>query len=427
MMFDSPAAASRHRAFISPSMSAPTFPTFSTSSSSRSPSPNPTPNPNPNPNPSSSSSSSFSHNGRIATALLPSAAFLLSLGGSPVLLTLSLGLTLSYSSTSSASPLRPLYLPLGHPHLLPVRLLLLLLPPPPLPLPPPLRVCDFLDRRLDLPPVPFPPDREPRRRPVPRAPPLRLPIATPPFLAFAAVSGLGIDNAAYHLAALCCAYYWLFSLPRHSSFKSNLDDGHILSPLECCVQSLFLLFAPVLFRVGSHHAILFSSAASVCDLLLLFFIPFLFQLYASTRGAMWWVTRDEYQIHRIRVWNGAVALVVVVVCLEIRVVFHSFARYLQVPPPLNYLLVTVAMLGGASAVGPMRSAWCRMRWVRLHSRRRSFWSVAQGGRYRIPDTVHTRSFDLWLLSSSIFNKEKLVIIFCLRHSSKLDGAMVCCA
>lgn len=46
--------------------------------------------------------------------------------------------------------------------------------------------------------------------------------------------------------------------------------------------------------------------------------------------------------------NGAIALVVVVICLEIRVVFHSFGRYIQVPPPLNYLLVTVTMLGGAA-------------------------------------------------------------------------------
>lgn len=49
--------------------------------------------------------------------------------------------------------------------------------------------------------------------------------------------------------------------------------------------------------------------------------------------------------------NGAVALVVVVICLEIRVVFHSFGRYIQVPPPLSYLLVTVTMLGGAAAAG----------------------------------------------------------------------------
>ncbi|KAK4402558.1 hypothetical protein Sango_0996500 [Sesamum angolense] len=96
---------------------------------------------------------------------------------------------------------------------------------------------------------------------------------------------------------------------------------------------------------------IFSSGAAVCDLFLLFFIPFLFQLYASTRGALWWVTKNEHQLRSIRFVNGAVALVVVVVCLEVRVVFHSFGRYIHVPPPLNYLLVTITMLGGAVAAG----------------------------------------------------------------------------
>jgi hypothetical protein len=50
---------------------------------------------------------------------------------------------------------------------------------------------------------------------------------------------------------------------------------------------------------------------------------------------------------QIRMANGLVALVVVVLCLEVRVVFHSFERYIHAPPPLNYLLVTVTMLGGA--------------------------------------------------------------------------------
>ncbi|PRQ49888.1 putative lysosomal Pro-Xaa carboxypeptidase [Rosa chinensis] len=49
--------------------------------------------------------------------------------------------------------------------------------------------------------------------------------------------------------------------------------------------------------------------------------------------------------------NGVVALVVVVICLESRVVFHSFGRYIQVPPPLNYLSVTTTMLGGAAGAG----------------------------------------------------------------------------
>jgi hypothetical protein len=50
---------------------------------------------------------------------------------------------------------------------------------------------------------------------------------------------------------------------------------------------------------------------------------------------------------QIRMTNGLVALVVVVLCLEVRVVFHAFGRYIHAPPPLNYLLVTVTMLGGA--------------------------------------------------------------------------------
>lgn len=49
--------------------------------------------------------------------------------------------------------------------------------------------------------------------------------------------------------------------------------------------------------------------------------------------------------------NGAISLVVVVICLEIRVVFHSFGKYIQVPPPFNYLLVTTTMLGGAAGAG----------------------------------------------------------------------------
>ncbi|PRQ25018.1 hypothetical protein RchiOBHm_Chr6g0278911 [Rosa chinensis] len=65
-------------------------------------------------------------------------------------------------------------------------------------------------------------------------------------------------------------------------------------------------------------------------------------------STLWWVTKNPNQLRGIQVMNGAVALVVVVICLEIRVVFHSFGRYIQVPLLLNYLLVTTTMLGGAA-------------------------------------------------------------------------------
>lgn len=188
-----------------------------------------------------------------------------------------------------------------------------------------------------------------------------VPFAASALFAWATISAVGMNNASYYLMAFNCVFYWVFSIPRISSFKTKQEVGYhggevpddilILGPLESCFHTLNLLFFPLVFHIASHYSVMFLSAASVSDLFLLFFIPFLFLLYASTRGALWWVTKNAHQLQSIRVVNGAIALVVVVICLEIRVVFHSFGRYIQVPPPLNYLLVTTTMLGGASAAG----------------------------------------------------------------------------
>lgn len=207
-----------------------------------------------------------------------------------------------------------------------------------------------------------------------------IPFAASSLFTWATISALGMNNASYYLMVFNCVFYWLYSIPRLSSFKSKHeakyhggeipDDNLILGPLESCFHTLNLLFFPLLFHIASHYSVIFSSAASIADLFLLFFIPFLFQLYASTRGALWWVTKNPNQLHSIRVVNGAVALVVVVICLEVRVVFHSFGRYIQVPPPLNYLLVTVTMLGGASgaaayAVGMISDAFSSVAFTTL--------------------------------------------------------------
>ncbi|XP_027350862.1 uncharacterized protein LOC113861943 isoform X1 [Abrus precatorius] len=188
-----------------------------------------------------------------------------------------------------------------------------------------------------------------------------IPISAPSIFAWASITAVGINNSAYYFLAFNCFFYWLFSLPRVSSFKGKHEsrfhggevphDSFILGPLESCIHTLHLLFLPLLFHLASHYSLVLSSPASFCDLLLLFFVPFLFQLYASTRGALWWLTNNSNQLHSIRVVNGAVALVFLVVALEIRVVFHSFGRYIQVPPPLNYVLVSITMLGGAAGGG----------------------------------------------------------------------------
>lgn len=369
MLFDESSLSrhAHHRAYISSSMSAPSFPTFSGGVGGENPSPIRL-------SPSSSTSSSsvsrlhttppFAYNARVALALVPATAFLLDLGGAPVSVVLTVGLLVAYildslrlksaaffavwfsliaaqlaffvsasssiasSSSVSSFPLTALALLLcaeitfliGLWASLQFRWIQIESP----------SVVGTLERLLFA----------------------CIPVSVPPIFTWAVVSALGMVNAAYYFMAFTCVSYWLFSLPRASS-RSKHDpstDSPILGPLESCLHTLFLLFAPLLFRIASHHSTIFSFS-SFCDLLLLFFIPFLFQLYASTRGALWWVSKNELQIRSIRVMNGAVALVVVVICLEVRVVFHSFSRYVHAPPPLNYLLVTVTMLGGALSVG----------------------------------------------------------------------------
>ncbi|KAM0987870.1 hypothetical protein ACFX13_012123 [Malus domestica] len=312
------------------------------------------------------SPSSFAHNARIAVALVPCAAFLLDLGGTPVIATLTLGLMVSYIvdalnlksgafvgvwltlvfsqiafffsssllSTFTSFPLAALaaFLCAETNFLIGVWVSL-----------------QFKWIQIENPSIVLALERLLFAC---------LPFAGSSLFTWATISAVGMTNASYYLMSFSCLFYYLYCIPRISSFKTKQDskyhggevpdDNLILTPLEGCIHTLYLLFFPLLFHIASHYNVIFASPAAVSDLFLLFFIPFLFQLYASTRGALWWVTKNPNQLRGIQVMNGAVALVVVVICLEIRVVFHSFGRYIQVPPPLNYLLVTTAMLGGAS-------------------------------------------------------------------------------
>ncbi|KAL5733837.1 hypothetical protein ACOSP7_031698 [Xanthoceras sorbifolium] len=315
------------------------------------------------------SPSSFAHNARIAIALAPSAAFLLDLGGAPVLATLTLGLMISYiidSLNFKSGAFFGVWMSLIASQIafffssslfatfnsVPLGLLAAFLCAQTNFLIGTWASLQFKWIQLENPSIVLALERLLFAC---------LPLVASAVFTWATVSAVGMHNAAYYLMAFNCVFYWLYSIPRVSSFKSKQevkyhggeipDDNLILSPLESCVHTLNLVFFPLLFHIASHHPVIFSSAASVCDLLLLFFIPFLFQLYASTRGALWWVTKNGNELHSIRVCNGTIALVVVVICLEIRVVFHSFGRYIQVPPPLNYLLVTTTMLGGATGAG----------------------------------------------------------------------------
>ncbi|XP_031270014.1 uncharacterized protein LOC116128433 [Pistacia vera] len=366
------------RPYISASISAPSFSSsFDGGSSSSS-----SLYSNPNPNDSYTSNvtnrslknsrfspTSFAHNGRIALALVPCGAFLLDLGGTPVVATLTLGLMISYiidslnfksgaffgvwSSLIAAQIAfffsSSLFVTFNS---IPLGIFALLLCAQTNFLIGTWASLQFKWIQIENPSIVLALERVLFAC---------LPFTSSVIFTWATVSAVGMNNAAYYLMIFNCVFYWLYSIPRVSSFKlkqevkyhgGEIPDGNlILGQLESCVHTLNLLFFPLMFHIASHYSVAFSSGAAVCDLFLLFFIPFLFQLYASTRGALWWVTKNGNQLQSIRVANGAVALVVVVICLEIRVVFLSFGKYIQVPPPLNYLLVTVTMLGGAAGAG----------------------------------------------------------------------------
>nr|XP_043606021.1 uncharacterized protein LOC122578180 [Erigeron canadensis] len=353
-----------YRPYISPSLSAPNFPTTFHNGH-----PSPDRNPNSNLKNSRLKTTSFGHNARVSIVLVPCGLFLLDLGGTPVAVALTLGLMIAYIldslnfktgsffavwfslisaqiafffSSSLLTSFNSVILGL-------IACLVCAL-------------CNFLIgvwaslqfkwMQIEYPAIVIALER--------------ILFACIPFIgsvlfSWATVSAVGMPNAGYYHMVFNCVFYWLYSVPMVSSFKLKQevsyhggevpDDNLILGQLESCLHTLNLLFFPLMFHVASHYSIMFSSASTICDLFLLFFIPFLFLLYASTRGALWWVTKSENQLRSIRVVNGAVALVIVVVCLEVRVVFHSFARYVQVPWPLNYILVTLTMLGGAAGAG----------------------------------------------------------------------------
>uniref|UniRef100_M4CX85 No exine formation 1 n=1 Tax=Brassica campestris TaxID=3711 RepID=M4CX85_BRACM len=315
------------------------------------------------------SPSSFAYNGRIALALVPCAAFLLDLGGAPVIATLTVGLLISYIVDSldvKFGAFLGIWMTLITAQIafffsssllsafnsLPLGLLAAFLCAETTFLIGCWTSLQFKWLQLENPSIVVALER--------------LLFACAPFtasslFAWATISAVGMSSSSYYFLVFACVFYWLFAIPRVSSFKTKQEakyhggeipeDSYILGPLESSFLSLNLMFMPLLFHVASHYSVMFSSAASVSDLLLLFFVPFLFQLYASTRGGLLWVTKDSHQLQSIRIVNGAIAMVVIVICLEIRVVFRSFGKYIQVPPPLNYLLVTTTMLGGAAGAG----------------------------------------------------------------------------
>jgi hypothetical protein len=187
------------------------------------------------------------------------------------------------------------------------------------------------------------------------------PLVVTPIVTWGIIAAVGISNASFYLTALLFALYWLFSLPTPTSFRAKADKSYggaiaeeslIGSSFEGTIHLLLVLLLPSCFHLSVHYPQLLSfQSLEVWNFLIVAASPILFIAYASTHGSLWWLHLNPQTLRRLRILASAGALAVVIAAVEARVVFHAFSQYIHLPPPLNYVLVTLALYGGAAAIG----------------------------------------------------------------------------
>eukprot|EP00004_Rigifila_ramosa_P020808 TRINITY_DN5444_c0_g1_i1.p1 TRINITY_DN5444_c0_g1~~TRINITY_DN5444_c0_g1_i1.p1 ORF type:complete len:1045 (+),score=257.84 TRINITY_DN5444_c0_g1_i1:358-3135(+) len=186
-----------------------------------------------------------------------------------------------------------------------------------------------------------------------------LPISV--LLTWAAAAVAGIRSAAFFLALLLCATHFLFVLPLPTAFPRLVRGAAPVAtadstPTGATIQSRFtqsintaaVLFLPSLFHLAIHHSPLtYGETVSqkmrlICDVAALFALPLLYLALTAKRGSLSCFGVSQ----TATLTQGATILVAVAIlvgCFEYRVVFISFGHYIQLAPPLNYVVVTLAL------------------------------------------------------------------------------------
>jgi len=183
-----------------------------------------------------------------------------------------------------------------------------------------------------------------------------LPATSPVIITWALVAVNGMEVAPYYLLFLMSATYYLYVLPSRSSFRmpakgkpkaitSEMDelDELVMGRYETAVHTIAYCLLPVLFKLSIHHRHLFTSRDDVADCLLLSSLPMLLVLSMSHKGSMWWLGLQSGALGSFRKTMIGVLGLVLVGCLELRVVMHTFSMYIKLMPPYNYIVVTTAM------------------------------------------------------------------------------------
>ena len=180
-----------------------------------------------------------------------------------------------------------------------------------------------------------------------------MPSSPPIIMTWAAIATYGMESAPYYLLVFLGIGYFLFVLPTRSSFRvvgkgrskslhPDMDelDELVMGRFESAVHSVSFVMLPVFFKYSIHHTHLVSSNDDIADILLLTSLPVLLIASLSTRGSLWWIGFTSNTISAIRKSLTTLAVLIIVGCLEVRVIFHSFSQYIKVSPPWDLVTVT---------------------------------------------------------------------------------------
>jgi hypothetical protein len=173
---------------------------------------------------------------------------------------------------------------------------------------------------------------------------------------WAVVAYNGMHAAPFVLLAFMTVAFYLYVLPVRSSFRvvgkgrskapsSVLEelDEIVMGRFETAVHTVAYVMLPCFFKVAVHHQHLIASKDDVADLVLLVAVPLLVVTSLSSKGSLWWLGLSSSTVGWVKK-SLIIALVLVVVgCVEVRVIFHSLAHYIKLQPPWNYAAVTASV------------------------------------------------------------------------------------
>eukprot|EP00958_Prasinococcus_capsulatus_P021910 scaffold3036_cov414-Prasinococcus_capsulatus_cf.AAC.19 len=161
------------------------------------------------------------------------------------------------------------------------------------------------------------------------------------------------------------ALHFSFTLPNASSFIEiqatvagaasasahaalSADEATvILGTPEVLLHTTALLFLPagLHFVVHWNQIIFLSNWDEIWGFLLLLSFPSLYLCLTSFRGSLSFLKLPPSALAIFRTYVATASLMLVLACVEVRVIFHSFTQYIPLLAPWNYILVTIALYG----------------------------------------------------------------------------------